>query len=348
MKKFTWIFGLIASFLILAGVFFKILHWPGASILIILGSVSLSVYGILQFIEKNKHAETGYQKFMNVCSLVLIFLLPLAFMFKMQHYPGAGIALVISNTLILVMIPFMIVHAAKETDPVKKANYQNVAIIFIAIVAFFVLIMKTNISKQALDSFIFQDESIKKEIKFYDAKATDLYATFEGAVKASGRGQVFFAKASEVKAKSDSLISYIKSEGEAIMFFADKVSLDSLQNLKQKSNIDYAQYRMLKEGKGVELKNKINAYKEFVGANTNSRGKEIIDQFFNTQDPPPVEGRMITWESERFEHLPLIAVMISLNDYISHIRMLESETIGYLQAMAAKEINSMPEQKPEN
>ena len=49
MKKLAYISGVITTMLALIGVLFKILYWPGANILLVLGMASLSLIFIPSF-----------------------------------------------------------------------------------------------------------------------------------------------------------------------------------------------------------------------------------------------------------------------------------------------------------
>ena len=111
---------------------------------------------------------------------------------------------------------------------------------------------------------------------------------------------------------------------------------DSLETVYDKSDYSVVHKVLFKEQpKAKELKEKLIAYKELVGQNTNSRGKDIITVFFNTDDPLPMKGDTMTWEEAKFQHVPLVAVLITLNQIRSNIRLLEAETMTYLQAVAA-------------
>ena len=349
MKKSTWIIGLSAAILVLLGVAFKVHHWPGASIIILIGSASLSVYGLLLYMEKKLLADTLVKKIVNICTTVALFIIPLSFLFKVQPWPGASIGLHVSHVLILLMIPLLIIHAVKEKEARKKLNFQNEAILFIALVAFSVFVWQTRISKQVLDSFILQDISVKKEIIYQKTKADDLFNTLESAVKSSGRAQSYLTKATDIRLKTDSLICYINELGNKMLSYwqEENPSMDSLMKFSEKENTYVSPLIMIIEGKGEILKSKLNAYTEAMDAVTNSRGKHMIELFFNTQDPQRKDTLETprTWVTENFQHLPLIAVLINMNDMISHIRMLEAETMLYIQAIAAIEINSVPAEK---
>ncbi|MCX6327538.1 MAG: hypothetical protein NT144_12950 [Bacteroidia bacterium] len=137
MKKSTFILGVISTFLVLIGGAFKIQHWPGAGICLTLGVVLFAfVYSIMLMIDKNALAQNSFQKFVNVITMVAMMLIPVSFLFKAQHWPGAGIGIFIGNFILLAMIPILFAHGSKESDPVKKLNFNNEAILLVLLTAF--------------------------------------------------------------------------------------------------------------------------------------------------------------------------------------------------------------------
>jgi hypothetical protein len=142
MKKITLISGVVSSIIVFIGVLFKIMHWPGAGVAITLGIVLFVVaYSLLLFIDKQEFATTSMQKVSNVFVLIAMVLISLGFLFKMQHWPGAGVLIYISNVALFVLIPVSFIKASKETEPGKKLNFNNEAIVLILLLAFSLLLL---------------------------------------------------------------------------------------------------------------------------------------------------------------------------------------------------------------
>jgi hypothetical protein len=137
MKKSTFLIGVISSFLILIGVLMKIQHWPLAGVAITLGAVSFALgYSVMLYIDKSAVAQNSYQRFVNVMTLFTMIIIMVAFLFKVQHWPGAGIGIIVGHLLLLLMIPVLFIHGSKESDPVKKMDINNIAIILVVLTAF--------------------------------------------------------------------------------------------------------------------------------------------------------------------------------------------------------------------
>ena len=100
MKKIIYFIALITTFLIVSGSLFKIMHWPGAAVMIILGSFSFAFLFIPLIILK-KFKEESFSKDQIIYSLGIILgtVLGLGFIFKIMHWPMATVLMLSSIIL---------------------------------------------------------------------------------------------------------------------------------------------------------------------------------------------------------------------------------------------------------
>ena len=100
MKKTIYFIALITTFLIVSGSLFKIMHWPGAAVMIILGSFSFAFLFIPLIILK-KFKEESFSKDQIIYSVGIILgtVLGLGFIFKIMHWPMATILMLSSIIL---------------------------------------------------------------------------------------------------------------------------------------------------------------------------------------------------------------------------------------------------------
>ena len=102
MKKTVYFSGFVAAFCILIGLMFKIMHWPGATAILITGNLSLSVcllailYGLLT--NKTTFQRMTFSRIL--FGIVGGMLVASGIFFKIMHWPGANILLVIGMFLI--------------------------------------------------------------------------------------------------------------------------------------------------------------------------------------------------------------------------------------------------------
>jgi hypothetical protein len=196
----------------------------------------------------------------------------------------------------------------------------------------------TKTDKSILNSFNSLNKTVIAEMKFHENKSIELYTTLENAVKSNTAGKEYLDKATMIKNACDSFNLYITDLENLLITTSQETpgNADSFESIYEKANYGVV-YKVLfnEQAKAKEFKDKLIAFRDMVAQNTNSRGKEIITQFFNTDDPAPENNDTLTWEEAKLQRMPLVAVLFSLNQTRASIRLLEAETMTYLQAVAA-------------
>lgn len=137
MKKSTFSLGLISSALFFVSVFMKFLHWPGAhTLMVVAAAIFVLGYSTMLYIDKNKLATTSFQKTVNVISMSAMMIVMVCFIFKAMHWCGANIAIYVGHLCLLILIPVLFIQGSEETDPVRKLNAFNSAIMLVFLTGF--------------------------------------------------------------------------------------------------------------------------------------------------------------------------------------------------------------------
>lgn len=152
MKKLTIISGAIASFAVIFGALFKVQHWPGANILLILGTLMLiflffPTFFYMQFKEQTE--KRG--RFIAAAGLATAIMLCLGALFKIMHWPGA---IVMINGFILffvVFLPLYVINGIR--NPLTKLSSISNGFLFATIGGFMLLLSFQNPSRAIQDSF---------------------------------------------------------------------------------------------------------------------------------------------------------------------------------------------------
>lgn len=125
MKKAITIIGIIGSILILFSFCFKALHFPGAASIVILGALSLFIYLLLYMLEYIKIITTKIGKtfaiILGLCGVFMIF----SFAFKIMHWPGAGILILVFFVLYDILIVVSFIRAILEKNKELKYTFFN-------------------------------------------------------------------------------------------------------------------------------------------------------------------------------------------------------------------------------
>ncbi len=202
-------------------------------------------------------------------------------------------------------------------------------------------LLALNVSKDVLEAFVLVDEGLTKTTENFFQKNDVYYEEFERAAAENPvKAGPWRDRAFEVKSRSNELSRYIQDLKLEIVTQAEGENTEAIQEetilgheIGKKDNTDIPAVVMINEGKANDLKAAIEEYREFLLSLVNEESENVrhsIETSLDTEDPPPVEGEIHTWQSEHFEHLPLIAVITLMSKMQSDIRNAESEALAYL------------------
>ncbi|GAO29878.1 gliding motility protein GldM [Geofilum rubicundum] len=200
---------------------------------------------------------------------------------------------------------------------------------------FLTAMLALNVSGELLNAFILVDRSIIQAKESVESKNEFLYSDFEAAF-ASNEAKVKenFDKSALIRDKADELVAHIDELKQLFVTTADGPEYTP-ENYKSISNQDIAPQVMITEKGGErseELKRRMGEYKELLVqfVETDSSLKATVETVLSTEDPPIKDGVQISWESEKFEHLPLAASMALLSQIQADVRNMESDVVRYL------------------
>lgn len=151
MKKFSYSSGIVAVLLVLLGVNFKIQHWPGAGIMLTLGIFCL-VFVFLPAALVNNYTHEGNRRnlALYIVSYLTILVVMVGALFKIQHWPGAGILIVVGLPFpFLVFLPvYLYVTSRIEHFELNKTVFVLLALAYVSV---FSALLAINVSKFILD-----------------------------------------------------------------------------------------------------------------------------------------------------------------------------------------------------
>lgn len=131
MRKSLYFTGLLSTIFTFMGSFFKIMHWPGASVMIIMGAFSFAFIFIpLLIFIKFKEDSFLFDKFIYSIGVLLGTILMVGFIFKLMHWPWATI-LMLSSIVIFnfVYIPLYFISRFKREE-LKFNTVVNSVVMF--------------------------------------------------------------------------------------------------------------------------------------------------------------------------------------------------------------------------
>lgn len=205
-----------------------------------------------------------------------------------------------------------------------------------------------NVSATVLDAFVLVDNGLSQTTKSFSIKNERLYNQMESAYTVNPtKVEPWKNITDEIRIKTAEIIDYIQDLKILTIETAEKKKAAALinenkeidtKNISGKGDTNTSGRLFLTAeggGKATELKQKIITYREYMQSHLNPETAEqlynSISNILNTDDPPPSpSGAPHTWESTRFDHVPLVAVFPQLTKVQLDILNVEAEVVGYL------------------
>ncbi len=190
-----------------------------------------------------------------------------------------------------------------------------------------------NVSTDVLNGFRLVDESLNSSVEATESRNLDMMRIFASAAAENPeKNQEWYDKALELTAKSDSLFDYVHNFKYQIVKLADGDKADpELKHIEAVSNLDVTGEYALVQGNGKILKQKIQAYKNYLIELSDSTHAAEFEALFATNGGKTADGAPIPWEHTLFDGMPVGASITLLTKIQSDIRTAESEMIQYLQ-----------------
>lgn len=203
-----------------------------------------------------------------------------------------------------------------------------------------------NVSTEVLEAFVLVDNGLSRTTLNYRVKNEKLYTQFENAFTVNGaKVGPWKNKADEVKKEASEILKYVQDLKKEVVFAGEGTETPAVKGdevecefILNKSDLDKAARILIGmegNGKGVELKKKLVRFREYLVSIIDQQKApqliESINGILSTDNPPPREdGTVNTWESSRFEHIPLIAVIPQLTKVQVDVLNCEAEVVNYL------------------
>jgi len=151
MKQKIYIFGVLTTLVIFTGAIFKVNHYPGAGILLTLG-MAILVLGFLPLSLINHYRQEGnnQNKLLHYVTYLTCFVVFTAMLFKIQHWPFAGLALTIALPFpFVVFLPVFLYVTGKN----KNFNIYNTVfvLLLLALISVFNALLSLSVTKSRID-----------------------------------------------------------------------------------------------------------------------------------------------------------------------------------------------------
>jgi hypothetical protein len=325
-KPFMNIAAGLGGVIFMIGVLFKLMHWPGAAMLLLIGwtLILLIFLPILLFV-KLREAQSSREKSIYIIGALGLIIFEFSTMFKMFHWPGAG-PLMLVGSLLLIGI-FVPRFTKLRIDNGQMTNAQFIFVIttsMYAVVLTFLLAM--NVSDVILDRFVRDETNASRIVKYFESKKAQPSASNDST------SILVDPAISEGAEKIHQLVIRTKTyivEGVEGVSPTDAIRCLANPNLiLRKDNYDIPNWILLGNGEGnkelMALKAELETFrKNAVEIVSNKEHAKYIENLLDTSDKER-NGEKMSWEEMNFRNNLIISALGSLSEIDKNVRIVES------------------------
>lgn len=289
MKKFMFISGGVSTALFTMGCFFKVMHWPGAGMLLVSGAAFLCLFFLpLIFFNSLKENKMGLQTLRVLIAVIFGIIITAAVIFKVMHWPYAN--MLWSTSMFLLAFVYLPVHIIQWRRSEEKSStmYLSALLIFCAVALLFAI---TNLQpSERVNNAIL--ESFQNEERMLDYLENNQGKQLD-----------------EERAKVLKCVLVLRTSLKKKLFGSQVSDMDAIERMGNNiSQTTDALFDSQGEPK-VDLKNLVLAINSM-------KSSEDFQNILSTSDQEVYVGRdkeKWSWANYSFYHLPLEQVILNLN-----------------------------------
>lgn len=314
MKKIERYLAYSGLILFVVGVPFKIMHWPGAGVLMTL-AVSILCLGYLplQLIRERRETTSTLKVAYLIFRFIALFLILTAFLFKVQHWPGAGVLFILSSYLIPLLILFylFVAYRGLTGNPLQISN----VLMLVAGFTIYFYVTRSTVSPSVMSGYMVLEREFRKTNAGLETANSVIYQSLE-AVADTGELQVMesirdLQESSQVLGRMNDSIR----EGFFSMFtFGNDQKNTRNYGLRMMSGDELSEEYFLEEGNAHLLKLALEQYEADV-EKIQARYQMppgLIGAGFDLGGHKTPWGDTLTWETRMFGRNPVAACFTNL------------------------------------
>lgn len=320
MKNKIYIFGIVLLILFTLGAIFKINHWPGAAVTI---SVSLILFSLVftPFALVSAYRNENKYAFIYIIGGITIAINFIGALFKILHWPGAGIMLTIAIVIpfVLFLPAYLIYIGKKGTRSIKNLVLVLFLLVYVSAMD---AMMALNVSKSVIDEVVLLNDHYEMLAAYYEDSTQDQISDLDSADQNKGKmlAEQTDKLVQEINQIKETMILEVSEDNEAAVM---EKGID-IHKVRGKDNWNISWHVMIGENRARNLKLSINEYKDFLNEVSGHNKEEFIERYLNTDDLM-YEGELYSWEEVHFDGTILVWAINHLTSLQFRVRMVEAE-----------------------
>lgn len=325
MKKLSLGFGLATVAFLLAGIFFKAMHWTGASALIVLGD-ALLVCGYIPILTAHKLKESAPNEKLNAISGYLgLAVMATGITFKLMHWPAANI-LMVGGFGILALIYMPVYYYMRYKTSLNKSITITSALI--SMICAILVLQLMNFKNVVLynHGITVVNEQLEEHA---DAAKTNEHLLTDGTA------QILHENVSQFVTRIDNLklelIALTQNISEA-----EAASL-KLVDLSNAHSEVASMHRLFGQNELAKVLDELNPIKNQIIAVFPTNMQGAVAGMINLDTDKTylsMNGKTQTWAEYHFQNVSLIGVVSNLSVLQLQVQHAENLAIVYLKSQS--------------
>jgi hypothetical protein len=331
MKKVMLRSGMFSAVAFTIGAFFKIMHWPGAGMMLVLAITSVSfVFLPIFFLVKTKEVKEKKEKFILGFGALFGVLFCLSTMCKIQHWPGASLLWLVGlGVLFFLFLPLYFFTGIRNPETKLNTILSSIMILVAGGLLFTLTVLQGTKSR---------DEAIRiadlqvKNVSNYTQIANEEKYTIQTSDSIKLKNDLLKSEVENIINKIDStklgLYSYLSdghkmSEKQLLKNYAgnmDGPSMYFFQGVNMNPEQDLVKPHL------VNLKNDLKKFKKFINENYSKSASSILD-LENDFREYKSGMKKVAWEFLYFDGVPFEVVVRNFDQLVLYVRIVEASCI---------------------
>ena len=328
MKKIMLRSGMLSAATFIIGSFFKIMHWPGAAVMLVFAIfVSSFIFLPLFFLIKSKEVKEKKEKFIIGFGVVFGILFCISTMFKIMHWPGANLLwLACLGVLFFLFLPVFFFSGIRNPETKLNTILSSIMILVAGGLLFSLTVLHNG--KNGIETLRIADKQIKQVgVNVQLASDKKYQVSSADSVNKNLKGQVDEI-IKDVEETRNGLYVYLSdgkkfSEKELIEEYYGNYQLPGMyffQELNGEVKDDKLKSHLLK------LKNQLVDFKKFIDLNYSNKQSNILnlkDDFREYKSGT----KKVSWEYLNFHATPFEVIVRNFDQLVLDIRIIEASCI---------------------
>jgi gliding motility-associated protein GldM len=221
----------------------------------------------------------------------------------------------------------------------ETPRQKMIAMMYLVLTALLAL----NVSKEMLDAFVVVNDSVELTNENFQKKLTETYAGFEQKYQINQQKVLpFWEKAQQARRLSTEMVEYVNELKFELIALTEKIPIDSARiqplsdidnkdNYSTPTNFFMADSDDGSKGRGIELKTKIDEYRQAMLQLIPENERDKITLGLITDgEYTDKEGTPLNWIKYNFYNTILAADVAILNKIITEVYDAEFDIVNYL------------------